>query len=112
LDVRIAGLGENARGLSIGEEVYGLIAFDRNGAAADYATAPAADLADRPRSVSHAQAASLPLAALTAWQALGIFARSCDDRNREVSLSARDRGSFRNSHRPSSEGTFRAHAPG
>ena len=66
----VRGLGENARGLSIGEEVYGLIAFDRNGAAADYVTAPAADLADRPRSVSHAQAASLPLAALTAWQAL------------------------------------------
>ncbi len=63
-------LGEKARGLSIGEEVYGLIAFDRNGAAAGYVTAPAADLADRPRSVTHAQAASLPLAALTAWQAL------------------------------------------
>jgi NADPH:quinone reductase-like Zn-dependent oxidoreductase len=42
----------------------------RKGRTADYATAPAADLADRPRSVSHAQAASLPLAALTAWQAL------------------------------------------
>jgi NADPH:quinone reductase-like Zn-dependent oxidoreductase len=66
----VRGLGGSARGLSIGEEVYGLIAFDRNGAAADYVTAPAADLADRPRSVSHPQAASLPLAALTAWQAL------------------------------------------
>ena len=66
----VRGLGEDARGLSLGQEVYGLIPFDRNGAAADYVTAPAADLADRPRSVSHAQAASLPLAALTAWQAL------------------------------------------
>ena len=47
-----------------------MIAFDRNGAAAGYVTAPAADLADRPRSVSHTEAASLPLAALTAWQAL------------------------------------------
>jgi NADPH:quinone reductase-like Zn-dependent oxidoreductase len=66
----VRGLGENARGLSTGQEVYGLIAFDRNGAAADYVTAPAADLADRPHSVSHVEAASLPLAALTAWQAL------------------------------------------
>ena len=66
----VRGLGEDARGLSLGQEVYGLIPFDRNGAAADYVTAPAADLADRPRSVFHAQAASLPLAALTAWQAL------------------------------------------
>ena len=45
----VRGLGENARGRSIGEEVYGLIAFDRNGAAAGYVTTPAADLADRPR---------------------------------------------------------------
>ena len=59
-------LGENARGLSTRQEVYGLIAFDRNGAAAGHVTTPAAGLADRPRSVSHAQAASLPLAALTA----------------------------------------------
>jgi NADPH:quinone reductase-like Zn-dependent oxidoreductase len=66
----VRGLGENARGLTSGQEVYGLIPFDRDGAAADYVTVPAADVADRPRSVSHAQAASLPLAALTAWQAL------------------------------------------
>jgi NADPH:quinone reductase-like Zn-dependent oxidoreductase len=66
----VRGLGENARGFSAGEEVYGLIAFDRDGAAADYVTVPAADITGRPRSVSHVQAASLPLAALTAWQAL------------------------------------------
>ena len=66
----VRGLAENARGRSIGQEVYGLIAFDRDGAAAGYVTVPAADLAGRPRAVSHAQAASLPLAALTAWQAL------------------------------------------
>ncbi|HTU05197.1 MAG TPA: NADP-dependent oxidoreductase [Trebonia sp.] len=66
----VAGLGENASGLPAGQEVYGLIAFDRNGAAAGYVTAPAADLTDRPRSVSHVEAASLPLSALTAWQAL------------------------------------------
>jgi NADPH:quinone reductase-like Zn-dependent oxidoreductase len=66
----VAGLGQNARGLTAGQQVYGLIAFDRNGAAAGYVTVPAAGLAGRPRSVSHVQAASLPLAALTAWQAL------------------------------------------
>ncbi|HTT50390.1 MAG TPA: alcohol dehydrogenase catalytic domain-containing protein [Streptosporangiaceae bacterium] len=45
----VRGLAENARGRSIGQEVYGLIAFGRNGAAADYVTAPAADLAGRAR---------------------------------------------------------------
>jgi NADPH:quinone reductase-like Zn-dependent oxidoreductase len=35
-----------------------------------FATVPAAALAVKPRKVSHVEAASLPLAALTAWQAL------------------------------------------
>ena len=50
--------------------MYGLIDFDRDGAAAEYVTVPAAHLAARPRSVSDEEAATLPLAALTAWQAL------------------------------------------
>jgi NADPH:quinone reductase-like Zn-dependent oxidoreductase len=44
----VAGLGENTPAPSIGQEVYGLIPFDRNGAAAGYVTVPAADLAGRP----------------------------------------------------------------
>jgi len=54
--------------------VYGLIDFDRNGAAAEYVTVPASDLAAKPRSVSHTQTATLPLAALTGWQALVDYA--------------------------------------
>jgi NADPH:quinone reductase-like Zn-dependent oxidoreductase len=53
-----------------GDEVYGLIRFDRDGAAADFVAIPAADLASRPSTVSHAVAAALPLAGLTALQAL------------------------------------------
>src|SRR5580658_1434824 len=53
-----------------GDEVYGLIGFDRPGAAAEYVTVPAADLAARPSSVDHLAAAAVPLGALTAWQAL------------------------------------------
>jgi NADPH:quinone reductase-like Zn-dependent oxidoreductase len=66
----VVGLGPDASGVAVREEVYGLIDFDRNGAAAQYVTLPAADLAARPRSVSHVDTATLPLAALTAWQAL------------------------------------------
>ena len=66
----VIGLGPGASGVAVHDEVYGLIDFDRNGAAAQYVTVPAADLATRPRSVSHVDAATLPLAALTAWQAL------------------------------------------
>lgn len=66
----IAATADDVTAFSVGDEVYGLIRFDRDGAAAEYVTAPAADLAARPTSVSHVGAAALPLAGLTAWQAL------------------------------------------
>jgi NADPH:quinone reductase-like Zn-dependent oxidoreductase len=66
----VVGLGPGAGTVEPGQQVYALIDFDRDGAAAQYVTLPAADLAARPRSVSHQEAATLPLAALTAWQAL------------------------------------------
>jgi NADPH:quinone reductase-like Zn-dependent oxidoreductase len=55
--------------VTIGEEVYGLVAFDRDGAAADYVAVPAADLARKPTSLDALHTATLPLSALTAWQA-------------------------------------------
>lgn len=58
-----------------GDAVYGLVRFDRQGAAADYVAVPARDLARKPSSLSHAEAAALPLAALTAWQALVDLAK-------------------------------------
>jgi len=66
----VASTGPGDTDVAAGDEVYALIDFDRDGAAADYTSVPAAALAPRPRSLSHADAATLPLAALTAWQAL------------------------------------------
>ena len=54
----------------IGDEVYGLADFPRDGAAAEFAAVRAINLALKPRSIPHAHAAALPLSALTAWQAL------------------------------------------
>jgi NADPH:quinone reductase-like Zn-dependent oxidoreductase len=65
----VTGAGDDVTELDIGSEVYGLIRFDRDGAAADYVAVPAADLARKPATVSHTVAAAVPLAALTAWQA-------------------------------------------
>src|SRR5690349_7035301 len=56
--------------LRVGDEVYGLADFPRDGAAAELVAVSAANLALRPRSTSHEQAAALPLSALTVWQAL------------------------------------------
>ena len=53
-----------------GDEVFGLLAFNCNGAAAEYAIALEEELCLKPRSLSHEQAAAVPLSALTAWQAL------------------------------------------
>jgi NADPH:quinone reductase-like Zn-dependent oxidoreductase len=70
----VAGLGDGVTGLAGGDEVTGLIDFDRDGAAAEYVAVPATTLARKPPSLSHQQAATLPLAALTAWEALAHHA--------------------------------------
>ncbi|MEV5148106.1 NADP-dependent oxidoreductase [Streptomyces sp. NPDC052727] len=66
----VAELGSAVTGLAVGDEVYGLIPFTRDGAAAEYVTVPAEALAVKPSRLDHADAAAVPLAALTAWQAL------------------------------------------
>lgn len=66
----VAEIGPGVTGSAPGGEVYGLIEFDRDGAAAEFVAVPAADLAAKPSTVSHVAAAALPLAGLTAWQAL------------------------------------------
>jgi len=71
----VAATGPEADGWRPGDEVYGLVGFDRPGAAAEYVTAPAADLARKPASVDHLAAAAIPLGALTAWQALHEHAK-------------------------------------
>lgn len=56
---------------SVGDEVYGMPWFPRQaGAYADFVTAPARQFARKPRTLTHLEAAAVPLAALTAWQVL------------------------------------------
>jgi NADPH:quinone reductase-like Zn-dependent oxidoreductase len=66
----VAALGADVEGPAVGEAVYGLIPFARDGAAADYVTVPAAVLAAKPATIDHDHAAALPLAGLSALQAL------------------------------------------
>lgn len=54
----------------LGDAVYALTDFWRDGAAANYVAVRASGLAPKPPSLSHAQAAAVPLSALAAWQAL------------------------------------------
>src|SRR5712672_1523193 len=66
----ITDVGSTVSGLTSGQEVYGLIPFDRDGAAAEYVSVPATHVAGKPARLSHIEAAALPLPALTARQAL------------------------------------------
>ncbi len=71
----VAEVGTGVTGLTVGEAVYALTEFWRDGAAAEYTIARATDLAPKPRSLDYVQAAGIPLVGLTAWQALFDHAR-------------------------------------
>src|SRR3989440_5743117 len=63
-------VGPGVNTLSRGSAVYALTASDRDGAEAEYTMALPGELAPKPRTLDHVQAAAVPLTALTAWQAL------------------------------------------
>ena len=66
----VAALGYGAAGVSVGDEVYGLIDGLRDGWAAEYVTIEARSLAPKPTTVDFVEAAAIPQAGLTSWQAL------------------------------------------
>ncbi|MEU0116235.1 NADP-dependent oxidoreductase [Streptomyces bobili] len=57
-------------GPAVGEAVYGMLPLPYGGAYQELAVLPAFAVAPKPARLSYAQAAAVPLAALTAWQAL------------------------------------------
>jgi NADPH:quinone reductase-like Zn-dependent oxidoreductase len=66
----VVAVGAGVEALSAGDEVFALTPFDRDGGAADYVAAPAFVLAPKPRRFGHVESATVPLAALSAWQGL------------------------------------------
>lgn len=67
----VEDVGPAVDAFRIGDQVYGLVNFPQPGSAyAQYATAPANHLTIKPERIDFIHAAALPLAALTAWQAL------------------------------------------
>jgi NADPH:quinone reductase-like Zn-dependent oxidoreductase len=56
--------------VAVGEPVFALTEFDRDGVAAAYAAVRASLLAPKPSTVDHVASAAIPLAALSAWQGL------------------------------------------
>lgn len=70
----VADSSAKVDGFSVGDEVYGMNDWFAEGAAAEYCLAEPASIALKPKNLSHAMAAAVPISALTAWQ--GLFERA------------------------------------
>ena len=70
----IADFGDGAAGFSFGQEIYGMNDWFADGALAEYCVTQPQWIAPKPRRLNHAEAASVPIGALTAWQ--GLFDRA------------------------------------
>src|SRR5690242_5268874 len=66
----VAALGYGTTGLSVGQRVFGLTDWYRDGTLAEYVAVEAGKLAPLPGDVDFTAGASLPISGLTAWQGL------------------------------------------
>ncbi|MFC0402159.1 NADP-dependent oxidoreductase [Paraburkholderia rhizosphaerae] len=66
----VTALGYGTTGLSVGQRVFGLTDWTRDGTLAEYAAVEARNLAPLPGDVDFTVGASLPMPGLTAWQGL------------------------------------------
>jgi NADPH:quinone reductase-like Zn-dependent oxidoreductase len=70
----IAAVGAHVTGVSIRDEIFGMNDWFAQGALAEYCITRPEWIAPKPRHLTHAEAASVPIGALTAWQ--GLFDRA------------------------------------
>jgi NADPH:quinone reductase-like Zn-dependent oxidoreductase len=66
----VTALGYGTRGLSVGQRVFGLTDWYRDGTLAEYVGVEARNLAPLPGDIDFMVGASLPISGLTAWQGL------------------------------------------
>src|SRR5438067_2966090 len=66
----VTAVGYGTTGLSVGQRVFGLTDWYRDGTLAEYAAVEARNLAPLPGAVAFTVGGSLPLSGLTAWQGL------------------------------------------
>jgi NADPH:quinone reductase-like Zn-dependent oxidoreductase len=71
----VAALGYGTTGVSVGQRVFGLSDWHRDGTLAEYAAIEARNLAPLPGDVDFTVGASLPISGLTAWQGLFTHGR-------------------------------------
>ncbi|HEX5205065.1 MAG TPA: NADP-dependent oxidoreductase [Actinoplanes sp.] len=71
----VTALGYGTTGLSVGQRVFGISDWHRDGTLAEYVAVESRNLAPLPGDVDFAVGASLPISGLTAWQGLFVHGR-------------------------------------
>jgi NADPH:quinone reductase-like Zn-dependent oxidoreductase len=66
----VESVGKGVERFKVGDLVFSYLPISSGGAYAEYVVAPETAVAAKPKSIDHVHAAAVPLAALTAWQAL------------------------------------------
>lgn len=69
----IEAMGSTDSNFKIGDEVYGLSPFDKDGCAAEYNCVPLTNLCTKPKDLTYIESAIIPLSALSAWQGLKVY---------------------------------------
>lgn len=82
----IAALGQNTSGFEVGQEVYGLNDWFAAGATAEFCVTQSTSIAPKPATLTHEEAATVPIGALTAWQ--GLLERTKIQRGERVLVHA------------------------
>jgi NADPH:quinone reductase-like Zn-dependent oxidoreductase len=90
----VAAVAPDVRDAAVGDAVYAMTDFFREGGAAEYVAVRAADLAPKPSRLDHAGAAAVPLSALTAWQSLFDHAKLAAGQRVLIHAGAGGVGSF------------------
>jgi NADPH:quinone reductase-like Zn-dependent oxidoreductase len=86
--------GKQVHGFRVGDEVYGRPFPTQNGAFAEYVVINADEIALKPTSIDHLQAAAVPLAGLTAWQGLFKFGQLAKEQRVLIHAASGGVGSF------------------
>jgi NADPH:quinone reductase-like Zn-dependent oxidoreductase len=66
----ITEIGADVTDFAVGDAVYSRPDIQRDGTYAEYVAIRASEVAHKPKTLSHSEAASLPLAVITAWEVL------------------------------------------
>jgi len=94
LSGEVIARGPGVCDFAVGDRVFGVTNAQFLGAYAEYAVASAAMVAQKPRSLSHVEAATVPVIAVTAWQALFDYACLQADQTVVIHGAAGNVGAF------------------